>query len=95
MLTYLLIEFIAENVAKQWNITREMQDNFAASSQRKCGAALESGYFENEVVPVDIQSRTGRFLIFDYVQEDKIYSYTYWKPSKLLYILIKESYYMY
>ncbi|KAH9500645.1 Acetyl-CoA acetyltransferase, cytosolic, partial [Bulinus truncatus] len=49
----------AENVARQWAITREEQDNFALMSQVKCEAAQKSGHFQNEIVPVLVQSRDG------------------------------------
>ena len=39
----------AENVAEQWGITREMQDEFAASSQQKCEAARAAGRFKDEI----------------------------------------------
>src|SRR5215217_7259501 len=42
----------AENVAKQWGITREEQDAFAAESQRRAAAAMKSGAFDQEIVPV-------------------------------------------
>ena len=45
----------AENVAEQWGITREMQDEFAASSQQKCEAARKSGRFADEIVPVPVK----------------------------------------
>ena len=45
----------AENVAEQWGITREMQDEFAANSQNKCEAAWEAGRFDDEIVPVEIK----------------------------------------
>ena len=42
----------AENVAKRFGITREMQDAFALDSQRKAKAALDKGVFKDEIVPV-------------------------------------------
>ncbi len=54
----------AENVAAKYEITREMQDEFAAASQRKCEAAQSGGKFEEEIVPVEIKSRKG-VVIFD------------------------------
>ncbi len=45
----------AENVAEQFGITREMQDEFAASSQNKCEAAQKAGKFEEEIVPVPVK----------------------------------------
>lgn len=55
----------AENVAKQWKITREEQDAFALSSQEKYFAAMESGKWKNEMVPVEIISEKGEKRIFD------------------------------
>lgn len=45
----------AENVAKEFGITREMQDEFAAASQQKCEAAQKAGKFEEEIVPVPVK----------------------------------------
>lgn len=45
----------AENVAEQYGITREMQDEFAAASQQKCEAAIKNGAFDNEIVPVPVK----------------------------------------
>jgi acetyl-CoA C-acetyltransferase len=47
----------AENVAKQWQITRQQQDVFAVASQNKAEAAQKSGRFKDEIVPVTIKSR--------------------------------------
>ncbi|MSP42052.1 MAG: acetyl-CoA C-acetyltransferase [Alphaproteobacteria bacterium] len=49
----------AENVAQQWQITREQQDAFAVASQNKAEAAQKSGRFRDEIVPVIIKSRKG------------------------------------
>jgi acetyl-CoA C-acetyltransferase len=53
----------AENVAEQWQITREEQDAFAQRSQEKAGAALDSGAFADEIVPVVIKTRKGEIVI--------------------------------
>ena len=45
----------AENVAEQFGITREMQDEFAAWSQQKCEAAQNAGRFDEEIVPVPVK----------------------------------------
>ena len=42
----------AENVAEQWNLTREELDEFAANSQQKCEAAIKAGKFDDEIVAV-------------------------------------------
>lgn len=49
----------AENIAKQFNITRADQDAFAAASQQKCEAARKEGKFKDEIVPVIIPDRKG------------------------------------
>ena len=49
----------AENVAKQWDITRQKQDAFAASSQQKAAKAQSEGRFKDEIVPVVIKTRKG------------------------------------
>ncbi len=54
----------AENVAKEYGITREMQDAFAAASQNKAEAAQKAGRFDDEIVPVSIPQRKGDPLVF-------------------------------
>jgi acetyl-CoA C-acetyltransferase len=53
----------AENVAQKWQITREEQDQFAASSQQKAEAAQKAGKFKDEIVPVTIKTRKGETVI--------------------------------
>jgi len=55
----------AENVAEQYGISRAEQDEFAAASQAKAAAAIESGRFADEIVPVMIPQRKGDPLKFD------------------------------
>ena len=55
----------AENVAEQWNLTREELDEFAAKSQQKAVAAVNSGRFDDEIVPVEVPQRKGDPIIFD------------------------------
>ncbi len=55
----------AENIAKQFNISREEQDEFAASSQQKTEAAQANGTFNDEIVPVSIPQRKGDPIVFD------------------------------
>lgn len=50
----------AENVAKQWAVTREDQDQFAVSSQNRTEAAQKAGHFDQEIVPVTVPSRKGK-----------------------------------
>ncbi len=53
----------AENVAKQWQITRQQQDEFAASSQQKAEAAMKSGRFKDEITPFTIKGRKGDVVV--------------------------------
>ncbi|MBV8254247.1 MAG: acetyl-CoA C-acyltransferase [Chitinophaga sp.] len=53
----------AENVAKQWKISREDQDVFALGSQRRYKAALEAGKWEKEIIPVEIPGKGGSTLV--------------------------------
>jgi acetyl-CoA C-acetyltransferase len=55
----------AENVAAQWQITRDMQDNFAVASQNKAEAAQAAGKFKDEIIPVTISSRKGDVIVSD------------------------------
>ena len=54
----------AENIAEQYNITREEQDKFALLSQKKATAAIENNQFANEIVPIVIKTRREE-IIFD------------------------------
>lgn len=49
----------AENIADQWQITREEQDAFAANSQQKAEKAQLAGRFQDEIVPVEVPQRKG------------------------------------
>ena len=53
----------AENVARQWQITRQQQDEFAVASQNKAEAAMAAGKFKDEIVPVTIKSRKGDIVV--------------------------------
>jgi acetyl-CoA C-acetyltransferase len=55
----------AENIAKQYEISREQQDEFAAASQQKTEAAQAAGKFDDEIVPVEIPQRKGDPVIFN------------------------------
>ncbi len=55
----------AENVAKQWQITREAQDAFAVASQNKAEAAQKDGKFKDEIAPVTISTRKGDIVVED------------------------------
>jgi acetyl-CoA C-acetyltransferase len=53
----------AENVARQWQITREDQDKFAVASQNKAEAARKAGKFKDEIAPVTIKGRKGDTIV--------------------------------
>ena len=55
----------AENVAEQWELTREQLDEFAASSQAKAEKARAEGKFKDEIVPVEVPQRKGDPIIFE------------------------------
>jgi acetyl-CoA C-acetyltransferase len=53
----------AENVARQWQITRQQQDEFAVASQNKAEAAQKAGRFKDEIVPVTVKTRKGDVVV--------------------------------
>jgi acetyl-CoA C-acetyltransferase len=53
----------AENVAEQFQLTRDEQDAFAAASQNKAEAAMKEGRFKDEIVPVTIKTRKGETVV--------------------------------
>ena len=55
----------AENVAKQFNVTRKDQDEFAVASQQKAEAAQKAGKFKDEILALEIPQRKGAPLVFD------------------------------
>lgn len=54
----------AENVAEQWDVTREEQDRFSLESQLKAEKAIKSGEFKEEIVPITIKTKKGD-IVFD------------------------------
>ncbi len=55
----------AENIAEQWNITRQDQDEFSVRSQNRAEKAIKEGKFKDEIVPVVIPQRKGDPLVID------------------------------
>ncbi|HWK15192.1 MAG TPA: acetyl-CoA C-acetyltransferase, partial [Rhizobiaceae bacterium] len=53
----------AENVARQWQLTRDEQDAFAVASQNKAEAAQKAGRFKDEIAPVTVSSRKGDTVV--------------------------------
>lgn len=72
----------AENIAEKYNLTREMQDEFAVASQNKAEAAIKAGKFKDEIVPVVIPQRKGDPVVFDTDEYPK-FGTTMEKVSKL------------
>jgi acetyl-CoA C-acetyltransferase len=65
----------AENVAREWQITREEQDRFAVASQNKAEAARKAGRFKDEIVPVVVKERKGEKIIDadEYIRDGATY----------------------
>lgn len=49
----------AENIARKWQISREMQDAYAVESHRRAIHAIRQGYYKEQILPVEIKTRTG------------------------------------
>ena len=62
----------AENVARQWQITRAAQDELALASQKKASAAQKAGRFKDEIVPVTLTTRKGETVVSEdeYIRHD-------------------------
>ncbi len=72
----------AENIAEQWNISREEQDKFALESQLKAEKAQKEGRFNDEIVPVEVPQRKGDPIVVD-TDEFPKHGMTIEKLSKL------------
>lgn len=55
----------AENIVKQFGVSRAAQDEFAAASQQKTEAAQNAGYFKDQIIPIEIPQRKGEPIVFD------------------------------
>ena len=55
---------VSDKMAAKWNVSRREADEFALRSQLRAKAAMDKGYFKDEIIPVTIQSKKGSF-IFD------------------------------
>ncbi|MCB0336060.1 MAG: acetyl-CoA C-acyltransferase, partial [Bdellovibrionales bacterium] len=74
----------AENIADDFGISREAQDAFALRSQQKARAAIDSGHYVNEIVPVPLMKRgvpTGEFSIDEYPRETSLEKLGALKPA--------------
>lgn len=78
----------AENIAKEWGLTREEQDKFSVASQNKAEAAQKSGAFDEEIVPVVMTSKKGEvvFAKDEYIK----YGATYESVAKLKPAFLKD-----
>lgn len=54
----------AERIAQQWQLPRELQDEFALESHRRAGAAIAAGHFRTQILPLEIKGRKGT-VVFD------------------------------
>ena len=65
----------AENVAQEWQITREEQDKFAVASQNKAEAARKAGRFKDEIAPVTVKGRKGDTVVDtdEYIRDGATY----------------------
>ena len=52
----------AENIAEQWKISREQQDEFSVESHRRAMNAIEKGYFKDQILPIELKTRKGTTL---------------------------------
>ena len=55
----------AENIADKYGIGRAEQDAFAATSQQRAEAAIQAGWFDAEIAPVELPQRRGDPIVFD------------------------------
>lgn len=55
----------AENLAEKYNISREEQDEYSVESQRRMAHAMENGFYDEQIVPIEVPQRKGDPVIFD------------------------------
>jgi acetyl-CoA C-acetyltransferase len=62
----------AENIAAKYGFTREQQDRFALESHKKASKAIENGYFQNQIVAIELKTRKGveQFTTDEHVRKD-------------------------
>jgi len=64
-LSGLVMGATAENLVRQYEITRDEQDQFALRSQQRAEAAIAAGHFDSQVLPLEIKGRKGAVTVFD------------------------------
>jgi acetyl-CoA C-acetyltransferase len=65
----------ADHTAKEMNISRKQQDEYAISSYKRAAAATESGYLKDEIIPIEIPQRKGDPILMDEDEEFKNVNY--------------------
>ncbi len=80
----------AENVAREYNVSREEQDQFALQSHLRAVKAIADGKFKDEILPVELKDRKGRVTIFD-TDEGPRADQTIEKLAKLKPCFVKEN----
>tara|TARA_Y100000746_G_scaffold225726_1_gene229837 strand:- start:199 stop:1374 length:1176 start_codon:yes stop_codon:yes gene_type:complete len=73
----------AENVAKEYSISRESQDLFALESQKRAQNAIEAGHFEEQIVPIQIKTRKSvvEFKVDEHPKKSDIHTLSNLKPA--------------
>ena len=64
-ITHVHMGITAENIVAKYGISRQEQDEFAAESQQRAGAAIKGGKFKAEIVPVEVPAKKGETVKFD------------------------------
>ena len=80
----------AENVAREYHVSREEQDAFALESHRRACQAINEGKFKDEILPVELKDKKGRVTIFD-TDEGPRQDQTLEKLAKLKPCFVKEN----
>jgi acetyl-CoA C-acetyltransferase len=62
----------AENIAAKYGFTREQQDEFSVASHKKAAHAMQSGYFKDQIVPIELKTKKGveQFVTDEHVRKD-------------------------
>jgi len=75
----------AENLAEQWDLTREQIDEYAVLSQHRAEAAIKSGRFKDEIVPVEVPQKKKDPIVFDtdehYTEDSSVEKIAHLKPA--------------
>lgn len=59
----MLLCFLAENISKDFNVSRKEQDEYAAKSQQKVEAAMTAGHFKKEIIPITVPIRKQTIVV--------------------------------